>query len=287
MGSERRAGSMATWGWAAWGWTGWEASRRRWGGPPGWGGDFQRLPGSRVKGAKGQRPAWPQQGPSVTWALPPSLPDLGSQWTGRETRLLPPWAAEGPAGNRARKQGGVIRTSPPSESPCWQPSPQLPRGLQPAQNSPDAHLKSQGQIPKQPSAHPSCPQDHPAQRPSRAHPRPRLAHPPAKPHGTPGSCWPAALGLRPILPGPLILLSQDWVLGREAVPGHSAPDRALSPTPGAARAVCRLAAPRGDGRGSRGYSNSPEVTRLFRSCLLAISLSGWSFCHMGSPSTGC
>lgn len=188
VGSERRAGSMATWGWAAWGWRGWEASRRRWGGPPGWGGAFQRLPGSRVKGAKGQRPAWPQQGPSVTWALPPSLPDLGSQWTGRETRLLPPWAAEGPAGNRARKQGGVIRTSPPSESPCWQPSPQLPRGLQPAQNSPDAHLKSQGQIPKQPSAHPSCPQDHPAQRPSRAHPRPRLAHPPAKPHGTPGSC---------------------------------------------------------------------------------------------------
>lgn len=82
MGSERRAGSMATWGWAAWGWTGWEASRRRWGGPPGWGGAFQRLPGSRVKGAKGQRPAWPQQGPSVTWALPPSLPDLGSHGQG-------------------------------------------------------------------------------------------------------------------------------------------------------------------------------------------------------------
>ena len=50
--------------------------------------------------------------------------------------------------------------------------PTSPAALGPAQNFSRAHLKSQGQIPKLPSACPSCPQDCLTPMYSRAHPVP-------------------------------------------------------------------------------------------------------------------
>lgn len=70
---------------------------------------------------------WPQWGHSATRFLLTARPDLGLQWMGLGKEGSPhPSAAEGPARNRARKQGAAIRDSPPSESPRWEPSPHRP-----------------------------------------------------------------------------------------------------------------------------------------------------------------
>lgn len=126
------------------------------------------------------------------------LPGLGSQWT-EDSCLTPPprAAAEGPVGTE-RGNGAneaALRTSPPSESPAGGRAPTSPAGPRPARDPSHAHLRQRGQRRAALCLPPR--QGHLAQQSS---PRPQLRCPLLCQllsyllQGSPGSCWPGALG---------------------------------------------------------------------------------------------